>query len=189
MAFEKILVRLEIGRQRAGKLAVRAFADQWHGLPAAVPADAPLLDTPVRNLPPDANPPVLNKANADSSPMFGLALRSERRTQLELSGLADGLRERLQTVPGVAAVDQPAEKRYAMRLWMDPEKLAAYGLSPMDVRRALARENLDLPSGRIEGESVELPVKTLSRLNTPAEFDALRKQWVEDWNKAFNYRQ
>ena len=127
----------------------------------------------VRNLPPDSNPPVLNKAHADSNPIFGIALSSERRDQLELNAFADGLRERLQTVPGIAEVDRPAEKRYAMRLWMDPEKLAAYQLTPLDVREALARENIELPSGRIEGESVELPVKTLSRLNTPEDFNGL----------------
>jgi hydrophobe/amphiphile efflux-1 (HAE1) family protein len=127
----------------------------------------------VRNLPVDANPPVLNKAHADSSPIFGVALSSASRTQLELGAYADSLRERLQTVPGIAGVDQPAEKRFAMRLWMDPEKLAAYGLSPLDVRLALNRENIELPSGRIEGEAVELPVKTLSRLNTADEFNAL----------------
>jgi hydrophobe/amphiphile efflux-1 (HAE1) family protein len=127
----------------------------------------------VRNLPPDVNPPVLNKAHADSSPIFGLALSSERRTQLELGAIAASLAERLQTVPGIAAVDFPAEKRYAMRLWMDPEKLTAYNLSPLDVRQALARENIELPSGRIEGADVELPVKTLSRLSTPEEFNAL----------------
>lgn len=127
----------------------------------------------VRNLPPDANPPVLNKAHADSQPLLGLALRSEQRSQLELGAIADALKERLQTVPGIASVDQPAEKRYSMRLWMDPEKLAAYNLTPLDVRRALNRENVELPSGRIEGQSIELPVKTLSRLNTPAEYNAL----------------
>ncbi len=127
----------------------------------------------VRNLPPDSNPPVLNKAHADSTPIFGISLSSERRNQLELNAFADGMRERLQTVPGIAEVERPAEKRYAMRLWMDPEKLAAYQLTPLDVRQALSRENIELPSGRIEGEAVELPVKTLSRLNTPEEFNAL----------------
>jgi hydrophobe/amphiphile efflux-1 (HAE1) family protein len=127
----------------------------------------------VRYLPPDVNPPILNKADADSTPIFGLALSSSSRTQLELGAYANTLKERLQTVPGIASVDQPAEKRYAMRLWMDPEKLAAYNLSPLDVRAAIARENIELPSGRIEGESIELPVKTLSRLNTPAQFNAL----------------
>ena len=127
----------------------------------------------VRYLPPDVNPPILNKADADSTPIFGLALSSATRTQLELGAYANTLKERLQTVPGIASVDQPAEKRYAMRLWMDPEKLSAYNLSPLDVRAAIARENIELPSGRIEGETIELPVKTLSRLNTAAEFNAL----------------
>src|SRR4051812_18600425 len=134
----------------------------------------------VRSLPPDANPPILNKAHADSQPIFGLALSSATRSQLELSAYADSLRERLQTVPGIAGVDQPAEKRYAMRLWMDPDKLTAYNLSPLDVRQALSRENIELPSGRIEGESVELPVKTLSRLNSPEEFNNLIVKRTED---------
>jgi multidrug efflux pump len=133
-----------------------------------------------RNLPPDANPPVLNKSNADSTPMFGLALSSETRTPLELSAYADALKERLQTVPGIAAVDQPAEKRYAMRLWLDPDKMAAYNLTPLDVRQALAKENLELPSGRIEGEAIELPVKTLSRLNTAEDFNNLIVKRSED---------
>src|SRR6188768_381235 len=117
----------------------------------------------VRYLPPDVNPPILNKSDADSTPVFGLALASATRSQLELGAFANTLKERLQTVPGIASVDQPAEKRYAMRLWMDPEKLNAYNLSPLDVRAAIARENIELPSGRIEGEAIELPVKTLSR--------------------------
>ncbi len=134
----------------------------------------------VRNLPPDCNPPILIKQNADSNPIFGLALRSDTRSPLELSAYADVLKERLQTVPGVAAVDQPAEKRYAMRLWIDPEKLAAYGLTPLDLRTALNRENIELPSGRIEGDSIELPIKTLSRLSTPSEFNALVIKRSED---------
>jgi len=127
----------------------------------------------LRRLPPDVDPPVLNKADADSSPIFGLALMSPQRSQLELGELANNLKERLQTVPGIAEVMQPAEKRYAMRLWIDAEKLRAYGLTPLDVRAAVSRENVELPSGRIEGQSVELPVKTQSRLKIPAEFDDL----------------
>ena len=133
-----------------------------------------------RNLPPDANPPILNKSNADSNPIFGLSLSSSSRTPLELSAYADTLKERLQTVPGIASVDQPAEKRYAMRLWLDPEKLTAYNLTPLDVRLALSKENLELPSGRIEGEAIELPVKTLSRLNSAEEFNNLIIKRAED---------
>jgi len=131
------------------------------------------LSRAARNLPADVNPPVLNKADADSSPIFGVALSSPTRSQLELGAFAESLKERLQTVPGIASVDMPAEKRYAMRLWMDPEKLAAYGISPMDIRQVLGRENVELPAGRIEGASVEFPVKTLSRLSTVDEFNNL----------------
>ena len=109
-----------------------------------------------RRLPPDVEPPILNKADADSQPILGLALRSERRSQLELGEFANDLKERLQTVPGVAEVSQPAEKRYAMRLWIDADKLRAYDLTPLDVRAAVERENVELPSGRIEGQAVEL---------------------------------
>lgn len=126
-----------------------------------------------RNLPPDVNPPILNKADADSSPIIALTFSSEKRSQLELGAFADTIKERLQTVPGIASVYQPAEKRYAMRLWLEPDKLAAYGLTPLDVRTALQRENLELPSGRLDGPSIELPVKTLSRLSTPEEFERL----------------
>ena len=131
------------------------------------------LSRAARYLPPDVNPPILNKANADSSPIFGVSLSSPMRSQLELSAFSDNLRERLQTVPGIGGVELPAEKRYAMRLWMDPERLAAYGISPLDVRSALARESVELPSGRIEGAAIEFPVKTLSRLNTAEEFSNL----------------
>jgi multidrug efflux pump len=138
------------------------------------------LSRAARYLPADVNPPILNKANADSSPIFGIALSSPTRTQLELSAYADSLRERLQTVPGIGGVEQPAEKRYAMRLWMDPERLAAYGVSPLDVRAALGRESVELPSGRIEGASVEFPVKTLSRLNTVEEYNNLIMKRSDD---------
>ena len=133
-----------------------------------------------RQLPEDVDSPVVNKADADSQPIFGLSISSDRRSQLELGAYADTLRERLQTVPGIAGVMQPAEKRYAMRLWIDAEKLRAYGLSPLDVRAAVNRENVELPSGRIEGRAVELAVKTMSRIDTPAEFDALVIKRVGD---------
>ncbi|ATC64752.1 acriflavin resistance protein [Nibricoccus aquaticus] len=123
-----------------------------------------------RNLPADANPPIVNKSDADSNPFFGVVVSSPSRSLLELSAYADNLRERLQTVPGVSNIDLVGEKRYAMRLWMDPSRLAAYGLTPLDVRSALQRENIELPSGRIEGANVELTVRTLSRLATPEEF-------------------
>jgi len=126
------------------------------------------------NLPPDVDPPIVSKADADARPIIGVSVRSDSRNLLELSRIAQEMFvERLQTIPSVASVDIWGEKTYAMRLWIDPHKLAAYRLSPMDVRDAVTRENVELPSGRIEGTDVELPVRTMSRLDTPEEFNDL----------------
>ena len=127
-----------------------------------------------RTLPVDANPPVVEKADADSNPILFLTLTSETMDILEVSDLADRLvRERMETIPGVSSVRIFGEKRYAMRLWMDPVKLAMHGLTPGDVQAALDRENVDLPAGRIEGETTELSLRALGRLYTPGDFDNL----------------
>jgi multidrug efflux pump len=128
----------------------------------------------VGSLPPDANPPVVSKADADASPIIVLNVTSNTRNLLQLSEVASNVfKERLQTIPDVSEVRIFGEKRYSMRLWMDPRKLTAYQLSPVDVRAALTAENIELPSGRIEGNDVELTVRTLSRLETPDEFNNL----------------
>jgi multidrug efflux pump len=160
-----------VSREGASQVSVEFALDV--DLDAAAGDVRDQLSRAVRSLPADVNPPILNKSHADATAIFGLVVTSETRTQLQLSAIADHLREKLQTVPGVAGVDQPAEKRYAMRLWLDPEKLSAHRVSPSDVQAALNRESVELPSGRIEGALIELPVKTLSRLHTAADFDAL----------------
>jgi len=126
------------------------------------------------NLPPDADPPIVAKADADANPILFLNIKSEQRSLLELTEIAERtFKESLQTIPGVSSIAVWGAKQYSMRLWMDPSKLAAYKLSPIDVRNALNRENLELPSGRIEGNMVELTVRTLSRLETPEDFNNL----------------
>lgn len=128
----------------------------------------------IGNLPPDANPPVVSKADADASPIIVMNLSSNTRSLLQLSAFADNVfKERLQTIPGVSEIRIYGEKRYAMRLWMEPAKLAAYQLTPLDVRDAINAENLELPAGSVEGNSVELSVRTLSRIETPEEFNSL----------------
>jgi multidrug efflux pump len=100
-------------------------------------------------LPTDADPPVVLKADADAVPILFLNIKSSRRDLLQLTDIATNVfKERLQTISGVSEVQIWGEKRYAMRLWMDPARLAAYRLSPLDVRSALLRENVELPSGR-----------------------------------------
>ncbi|MBS4061256.1 MAG: efflux RND transporter permease subunit [Bacteroidetes bacterium] len=126
------------------------------------------------NLPPDADPPIVAKADADSNPIIFLNIKSEQRSLLELTEIAERtFKESLQTIPGVSSIAIWGSKQYSMRLWIDPARLAAYNLVPLDVRNALMRENLELPSGRIEGNTVELTVRTQSRLETPEEFNNL----------------
>ncbi len=128
----------------------------------------------VGNLPPDADPPIVTKADADAFPIVFLSVKSDQRNLLELTKIADDIfKERLQTIEGVSSIDIWGSKVYAMRLWLDPQKLAAYKLSPLDVRNAITRENVELPSGRIEGRDVELTVRTMSRLETPDAFNNL----------------
>jgi len=127
-----------------------------------------------RLLPRDVDPPVVAKADADAQPIMMLAIKSARRSLLELSEIADlTFKEQLQTIPGVSAVMIWGEKRYAMRLWLDPAKLAGYGLTPLDVRNAIGRENVELPSGSVEGNTTELTIRTLGLMTTPAQFNNL----------------
>jgi len=128
----------------------------------------------LRLLPPDADNPVVLKADADAIPIVFLNVKSDKRDLLQLTDIAQNVfKERVQTIPGVSEVQIWGSKIYAMRLWMDPAKLAAYRLSPLDVRNALLRENIELPSGRIEGMTTELTVRTMSRLRTVDDFNDL----------------
>jgi len=126
----------------------------------------------ISRLPADADPPVVAKSDADASPIIFLNIKSETRSLLELSDIAERtFKERLQTIPGVSEIRIWGQKRYAMRLWMEPAKLAAYGITPLDVQRALQAQNLELPAGSIEGNTTELTIRTLGRLETPEEFN------------------
>jgi multidrug efflux pump len=125
-----------------------------------------------RRLPRDVDPPIVSKADADASPIMFVTVESETRSQLEISEIAElTLREQLQTIEGVSGIHIWGQKRYAMRLWLDPAKLAGYGLTPLDVRNALQRENVELPSGQIEGNVVQLTIRTLGLMSTPEEFN------------------
>ena len=127
-----------------------------------------------QQLPPDAEPPSVSKSDASAPPIVFLNIKSDTRSLMELTEIADKrFKERLQTIKGVSRVDIWGEKTYSMRLQLDPQQLAAYNLTPLDVRRALNRSNVELPSGRIEGETIELTVRTESRLETVENFNSL----------------
>jgi len=128
----------------------------------------------LNRLPPDVDPPVVSKADADSNPVFYVRVMSDKRDPLELSRIAENyFLERIQTVPGVSQVRIWGQKRYSMRLWMDPIKLAGLKLASSDVLQAVNRENVELPTGRVEGLNTELTVKTMGRLNTVEDFNKL----------------
>lgn len=125
-----------------------------------------------RNLPPDVDPPIVVKSDADSSPVYVMTVQSDKRNLLQLSELANNvLKERLQTIPGVSEIRIYGEKKYAIKLYIDPLKLAGYKLTPLDVRDALNRENVELPTGRIEGYGSELSVRTFGRMTTAEDFN------------------
>lgn len=127
-----------------------------------------------RYLPRDCDPPTVSKADADARPILMVAIQSDKRSLLELSEIADlTVKEQLQTIPEVSSVQIWGEKRYCMRLWLDPIKMAGYGITPMDVKQALDRENVELPSGSIEGNTVELSIRTMGQMHSTEEFNDL----------------
>ena len=127
-----------------------------------------------RLLPRDCDPPTVSKADADAMPILMVALQSDKRSLLELSEIADlTVKEQLQTIADVSSVGIWGEKRYCMRLWLDPVKMAGYGITPMDVKNAVDKENVELPSGSIEGNTTELTVRTMGLMHTAKEFNDL----------------
>lgn len=128
----------------------------------------------VRNLPPDADPPIVAKADADAQTILTITLSSANRSLLELTEIADNVfAERLQTIEGVSQVNIWGQKRYAMRLILDIEKMQALNVTPMDVRTALNRQNVELPSGQVEGDRTYITIQTFGRLSTEEEFNNL----------------
>ena len=127
-----------------------------------------------RYLPRDCDPPTVSKADADATPILMVAIQSDKRSLLEISEIADlTVKEQLQTIPNVSGVEIWGEKKYSMRLWLDPIKMSGYGITPMDVKNAVDRENVELPSGSIEGDNTELSIRTLGLMHTAEEFNNL----------------
>lgn len=129
----------------------------------------------VSNLPKDINGlPVVAKADANADAILSMTLKSDTRSQLEVSDYGENvIAQRLQTIPGVSSIQIWGQKRYAMRIWLDPLKLSSYRLTPLDVKTALDRENVELPSGKIAGNTTELTVKTSGNLVTEDDFNNL----------------
>lgn len=129
----------------------------------------------VRSLPQDIDGlPVVSKADANADAIIALTVQSNTKSQLEVSDFAENvLAERLQTIPGVSNIQIWGQKKYAMRIWLDPVKLSAYSLTPSDVKKALDRENVELPGGKISGDQTELSIRTVGRLKSEEDFENL----------------
>jgi len=129
----------------------------------------------IRNLPSDLDaPPVVSKADASSESILSMTVKSDTKNQLELTEFANNnLLEKLQTIPGVSSIMIWGEKKYAMRIWMDPVKLNAFGLTVQDIQEALIKENIEMPAGKISGNTSELAVRTFGRLQTEEDFNQL----------------
>ena len=126
-----------------------------------------------RSLPKDIDAPsVVSKADASADPIIAMTVQSNTKNQLQITEYANNvLVERLQTISGVSGIQIWGEKQYAMRIWFDPQKLNAYNLTALDVQNALTKENVELPSGKITGNTTELTVRTFGQLNTEEEFN------------------
>ena len=128
-----------------------------------------------RQLPQDIDaPPVISKADANAQPIIAVTVQSNSRNLLQVTEYAENnVVERLQTIPGVSSISVWGEKRYAMRLWFKPDKLNGYGLTTDDVQQALLTQSVELPAGKIYGNTTELSVRTFGKLNTEEQFNNL----------------
>lgn len=125
-------------------------------------------------LPKDVDPPIVAKADADANPIYNINVFSSTRNLLSLNELATrNIKEKFQTIPGVSSVQLWGEQKYAMRLHIDPERLASFRLTAPDIVNALAKQNIELPSGSIEGANTELTVRTQGRMTTEEDFNNL----------------
>jgi multidrug efflux pump len=123
-------------------------------------------------LPDDVDEPITAKTEADAQPIFWLALSSDRHSMMEISDIADRLvKDPLQTVDGVASVMMFGDRRYAMRIWLDPARMAAYEIIPQDIEAALSSQNIEIPAGRIESNQREFSVLSRTDLNSVAQFE------------------
>ncbi|GAB5469515.1 MAG: efflux RND transporter permease subunit [Rhodospirillales bacterium] len=133
-------------------------------------------------LPDEVDEPIIAKVEADARPILYLAFSSDRHDDLEVTDTADRLvQDRLQVLPGVAEVRIFGQRRYAMRIWLDPARLAAYGLTAQDVEDALEAQNVELPAGRVEGADRELTVQAATDLNTVRDFENIVLRNVEGY--------
>ncbi|QKS28724.1 MAG: efflux RND transporter permease subunit [Candidatus Accumulibacter similis] len=166
---EGVDVITSISRQENSQISVRFKLERN---PDSAAADVRDRVSRVRNkLPTAIDEPVIAKVEADANPIIWLAFSSDKHSALEVTDFANRVvKPRLQTLPGAADVRVFGERKFAMRIWLDRDRLAAYGLTPQDVEDALRRQNVEVPAGRIESESREFSVVARTDLAQPEQF-------------------
>ncbi len=161
-----------ISREQASQITINFRLNRD---PDSAAADVRDRTSRVRGqLPDEIEEPIIQKVEADAQPILYLAFSSDRRTSLEITDYADRfVKDQLQTLPGVAQVRIFGERRYSMRIWLDPLRLAAYRLTPQDVEDALRAQNVEVPAGRIESRLREFTVLSETDLRTADQFEQL----------------
>jgi multidrug efflux pump len=163
-------IRTVVSTSREGRSTIQVEFELGEDIDRAANDLRDRVSSAMRRLPPDADPPTVRKDDADGDPIIFLNVSSTQRDLLDLTNLTDNiLKTRFETISGVGRVDIWGSKQYAMRLWLDPDRMAAHGVTARDVRDAFARANVELPSGRLEGRSVDVNIRTDSRLDDDAE--------------------
>jgi multidrug efflux pump len=166
-------VRTISSQSSLGSSTITVEFDLNENLEAAANDVRDKVSQAVRNLPQDIDaPPTVQKADASGDPILFVPIQSSTRNLVDLSLYAENvIADKIRTIPGVSNVNIFGLKRPAMRLWMDPAKLTAYGLTPQDVFVALNRENVELPGGKLRGNTTELTIKTFGKLQSEADFN------------------
>lgn len=167
-------IRTLTSTSRDGRSSIKVEFDLSIDLDVAANDVRDRVSRAQNRLPQDVDPPTVSKSDADASPIVYLSINSNKRDLMNLSDISENLfKERLQTIPGVSEVQTWGLKKYSMRLWLDPTKMASLGITPIDVRNILQKENIELPSGKIEGNNTELTIRTMGRFKTIDDFNNL----------------
>jgi len=173
-------IRVISSTSQEGRSQIKVEFDLSVDLEAAANDVRDKVSVARKMLPLDVDPPVVEKADADAQPIVFLTVSSETKSIYDVAYIADTLiKERVQTIPGVSTVRIFGDKRYAIRLLLDPDKMAAHKVTPLDVEQAVTRQNVDLPAGRVEGSATDMGLRTVARLTTPAEFESLTIKTVD----------
>ncbi len=184
---EGVEVITSISRAENSQISVRFKLER---APDSAAADVRDRVSRVRNkLPESVDEPVIAKVEADANPIIWIAFSSDKHSALEVTDVASRIvKPRLQTMPGAADVRIFGDRKFAMRIWLDRERLAAYQLTPADVEDALKKQNVEVPAGRIESREREFSVVANTDLKTPAEFGAIVVKTVSDAKGSYPVR-